>query len=488
MTHLSCRPSIEASRGLAIRIWTVLVALAVAMGACLAPSGAQFAHAAARGTDIVGGDGATSRGLNMMNAPSIEANYAYVAASDGTVYFERDADAKTHIASITKIMTAIVALEHASLDDVVEVSPAAASVGESSAGLKAGDKLSMADALKGLMVPSGNDAAIAIAETVGAHLLAEAQSSGTALYNPDGSTVISTDASAPTEAFVATMNLKAEELGCKNTVFANPHGLDIGQFATEMHSTARDVASFSAAAMENEYFRSIVELPQALLDVDRAGTLVKVEAKTTDWLIGSYEGACGIKTGFTEQAGACFSGACNRDGRYLFAVVLDSPNDNQRFVDTRALFDWVYNSETDYALANTDVFLEEETSVGSERVPVVADVALADWNGKTVRATFADPDASVEVSSIFGNVSQDFQVEPVAGGVSAGDVVGHADFYQHNNVVASVDLVACENVEAPGVFESLGIAWERLVGSLGGDDPVAKSVIYNQTPLLLEKS
>lgn len=466
--------------GLAKRALAFALAGTLALGALASPPASTDAFAAARGTDVVGGAVASSRGLNMTNAPSIEANYAYVVDSNGLVYLERDADAKTHIASITKIMTAVVALEHASLDDVVTVSATAASVGESSANLKAGDTLKLSDALKGLMVPSGNDAAIAIAETVGAPILEEAQKSGEALYNPDGSTVVPSDDEAPLQAFVAKMNEKAAELGCENTVFANPHGLDIGQFATEMHSTARDVATFSAAAMENEFFRSIVELPKASLDVERGGAAVKVEVESTDWLIGSYEGACGIKTGFTEQAGACFSGACNRDGIYLYAVVLDSPSENQRFVDARALFDWVYGSDTDYALANTDVFFEE--------TPVVADVALADWNGRTVKATFADPGATVEVSSIFGNVSQDFQIEPVSGPVEPGDVVGRADFYQHNDLVASVDLVACEAAPAPSVFESLGIAWERLLASLSGEDAVAQSVIYNQTPLLLEKN
>lgn len=470
------------------RVCAALLALAVTVASCGLPGGALPAFAAARGTDIVGGSVATARGLDMMNAPSIEANYAYVVDSNGTVYFERDADAKTHIASITKIMTAIIALELGALDETITVSATAASVGESSAGLKAGDTLVLADALKGLMVPSGNDAAIAIAETLGASILKDAESSGTALYNPDGSTVVATDATAPTQAFVAKMNEKAAELGCDNTIFANPHGLDIGQYATEMHSSAKDVATFSACAMENEYFRSIVDLPEATLKVTRGAATVDVVVKTTDWLIGTYEGACGIKTGFTEKAGACFAGACKRDEAYLYAIVLDSPSENQRFVDTRALFDWVYGSERDYALLNTDTFLEEETSVGLERVPIAADVALADWNGKTVSATFADPNATVEVSSIFGNVSQDFELAPVSGAVSPGDVIGKANFYQRNDLVASVDLVACASVPAPGVFESMGIAWDRFLASLGGEDLVAQSVIYNQTPLLLEKN
>ena len=159
-----------------------------------------------RKADVVAGETVESRGLTTSQCPSIDAKYAYVVDEDGTVYFERDPDTQTHIASVTKIMTAIVALENASLDTKITVSNEAATIGESSAALKEGDVLTLEDALKALLTSSGNDAAIAIADAVGGSLGG-------------------TDKAAQA-AFVEAMNAKAAELGCTNTIFANPHGLD----------------------------------------------------------------------------------------------------------------------------------------------------------------------------------------------------------------------------------------------------------------------
>ena len=142
-------------------------ALAVSLSFALVPA---TAFAGVAKTDVVAGETVESRGLAVSQCPSIDATYAYVVDGNGTVYFERNPDTQTHIASVTKIMTAIVALENSQLTDQVTVSAEAASIGESSASLKEGDVLSMEDAIKALLTSSGNDAAIAIADTVGAKL------------------------------------------------------------------------------------------------------------------------------------------------------------------------------------------------------------------------------------------------------------------------------------------------------------------------------
>ena len=131
--------------------------------------------------------------------------------TEGTVYFQRNADTETQIASITKVMTAIVALENASLDTAIMVSAAAAAIGESSASLKEGDVLTLDQALTAMLVSSGNDAALAIAETLGAPWAVSGQSA--------------------VQAFAEKMNEKADQLGMEHSVFENPHGLDFDAYA-----------------------------------------------------------------------------------------------------------------------------------------------------------------------------------------------------------------------------------------------------------------
>lgn len=407
-----------------------------------------------------------ARGLPAAVCPNITASYALVMTDDGAVLFSRDELAQTHIASITKIMTAIVALDSGvALDSIVTVSQEAAQVGESSASLAAGDTLTLKAALTGLMVPSGNDAAIAIAETLGEGMRTD-------------------DSQSANEAFVAAMNAKAAEIGMTETLFSNPHGLDIGAYDSEMHSCARDVALMCAYAMKNEAFRSIVAQESAQITVTRAdGAPQVIDLESTDRLLGTYEGACGIKTGYTEAAGNSFAGACDRGDGLLFAIVLGSPSDDARFQDTEALFNWVYDNRVNYALAHSPKTVSSAANGGAE-VPLIAEVSHSAWPDRTVAATFADPAAAVEVFAFDGNVSQEIVANDLNGAVTAGDVVGVANFYQGNELIATQDLVACEDSPAPNLFEGIGIWWSRL----WGNDEAAPTAVVNETPLIYNKS
>lgn len=440
---------------------------------CLAVSlvavpGAGAALADVRRADVVMGQTVEARDLAVAQCPSIDSQYAYVMDADGTVYFERNADEPVKIASITKVMTAIVALENASLSDKVTVSEAAAEIGESSASLQEGDTLDVESALCALMVPSGNDAAVALAETVGAQLA-------------DGAS----DAQA---AFVNAMNAKAAEIGCVDTLYANPHGLDADGFEGDHHSTAADVAKVCAYAMKNETFRSIVAGGDTTIQVVREGNKTDIELESTDELLDIYEYAIGIKTGFTQLAGASFAGAASKDGKELYAVVLNSSSEAQRFADAQTLFEWAYEHEVVYPLAHTPETTTMTTDGTSVEVPVIAEVAHTGWIDKTVKATLADPDAEATVFDLNGNVSQMVELADIDYDVSAGDVVGHITFKQRNNVIAEMDLVACEDVAAPNLIEGIGIWWDRLFRSFSGDPGVASSRTLNETPLIVDKT
>ncbi len=445
---------VNRTRNLAIGLG---VALIVSCALALAPS---LGYADVRKADVVLGTSVEDRGLSVSQCPNIEAEYAYVIDKDGTVYFERAPEDPTQIASITKVMTALVALDEASLDSTIKVSEKAATVGESSADLKEGDTMSLSTALTALMVPSGNDAAIAIAESI----------------------------AGSESKFVELMNSKATELGCVDTVFENAHGLDSDSYDGNQHSCAADVALIVKEAMKNDTFREAVATGDTTIKVMRDGKPKSIKLETTDKFLSMYEYAIGVKTGYTENAGNSFAAASNKDDFELYAIVLDSTTETQRFDDAETLCQWVYEHEISYQLANSKKTAKMDVDGKSTEVPIVAEVSDGSWIDKTIPATLSDPEAAVEIFDLDGNVSQSFEFEDVSGDVKAGDVLGTATFKQRNTVIATEDVVACEDVDGPGFFEGIGIWWDRLFRSITGQEQAAETVILNETPLLLDKT
>lgn len=450
-----------------VKTWRAsLVACALVLALSCGIVAPTPALADVRKADVVYGQTVDTRGLSVAQCPNIDAEYALVMDKEGTVYFERNATSPTQIASITKIMTAIVVLDAVeagtvTLDSTVSVSAAAVAVGESSAGLQEGDTMPLEVALKALLVPSGNDAAVALAETVG----------GTE------------------DAFVASMNAKAAELGCTDTVFENPHGLDHEEYAGDQHSCAADVAKMAQYAMQNETFRAIVGGGDTGIVVNRAdGTKATIELESTDELIDYYDYAIGIKTGTTLLAGPSFAGAANNGDKELYAIVIHSTSEAQRFEDAQTLFDWVYEHERDYPLANSTQTTTMTVGGQTTEVPVMAEVPHTEWIDKTVKATVSDPEASVRIFDLNGNVSQSLEFDEITGDVHTGDKVGTITFKQRNATIATLDLVAAEDVAAPDLFEGIGIWWDRLFRGLSGQPQVASSVTLNETPLVNDKT
>ena len=435
---------------------------------------APAAYADVRKADVIYGVSVDSRGLSVAQCPSIDAEYALVMDSEGTVYFERNAADSTQIASITKIMTALVALESAPLDTVVTTSARAATVGESSASHAEGDTVTLEIALNALLLSSGNDAAIAIAESVGRVIAGDAALSDEDAY----------------DVFVERMNTRAAELGCTDTVFENPHGLDDGIWQGSHHSCAADVGIMAQAVMKNDTFRSIVATPSTTIDVTRAdGSLASLYLESTDEMLkNGFDGACGIKTGFTALAGWSFAGAANREGVEMYAIVIHSTSEAQRFTDAQTLLDWVYEHTGDYRLVNTSQTTASDVNGSSADVPVVAEVAHTEWIDRTVKATVADPDQAIDIFDLNGNISQSVEYDELTGNVHAGDKIGTLTFKQRNSVMATVDLIAAEDVNAPDLFEGIGVWWDRLFRGFSGQSTVAESVLYNETPLVVDKT
>ncbi|MGM9522061.1 MAG: D-alanyl-D-alanine carboxypeptidase family protein [Oscillospiraceae bacterium] len=236
------------------------------------------------------------------SAAEISAKSAIVIeSSTGTVLYEKDADNQMLIASTTKIMTALVALENSDIDSVVTVPAACEGVEGSSLYLKAGEQLTLRELLYGMMLESGNDAAVAVA------------------YHVSGSI----------EDFAKLMNDRAEALGCENTHFVNPNGLD----ADGHYSSARDLAKIMSEAMENELFEQIVSTKT----ISFGGRSFTNHNK----LLWSYDGVVGGKTGYTKSAGRTLVTCAERDGMRLICVTLCDSND---WSDHMALYDEAFSN------------------------------------------------------------------------------------------------------------------------------------------------
>ena len=234
--------------------------------------------------------------------PQVSAQSAVVLHMDsGEILYEKNAREQRSIASITKLMTALVALESGkSLDDVVTIQAEDTRTEGSALYLKPGEHVKLETLLYGLLLHSGNDAALAIARFCGGSV----------------------------EDFVAGMNARARELGMTNSHFANPNGLnDEGHY-----SSARDMALLARACLDNEYLAQMVST--------RTITLEGRTFTNHNKLLWRYEGCVGMKTGFTENAGRTLVSAARRDGMTLIAVTLNDPDD---WADHEVLFDYGFS-------------------------------------------------------------------------------------------------------------------------------------------------
>lgn len=468
-----------ASRGrsqsslIAIQLNRVLnIAMAAVLSFAVSLVLASPAFAEVRKADIIGDSTVDSLGLTVSECPNLECDYAILADSDGNVYFQRDAQTAAQIASITKVMTAIVACENVEPDTIVTVSAKAASIGESSAGLQEGDKMDFDTALKALLVPSGNDAAVALAETVGAQMIEKDSSLGT----------------DPQQVFVDAMSKKAASLGLKDTVYENPHGLDDDNFKGDLHSTAEDQLAVARYAMSISKIRNIVGGGSTTIIVQRGSAAEQIELETTDGLLEMYSHTIGIKTGETLAAGPSFMGAANNGDIELYAIVLHSTDSTQRFYDAKELFTWGYQHIIDIQLANSAVSAQMTVNGSEKQVPVLAEASLSAWTDKTVKVTLEDPDEKLRVFDLFGNVSQTIQLNDISGSVKAGQRVGTITFKQHNAVIATRNLVACEDVAAPDFMQSVFTWWTRLTAGLTGAQTEAEDVYYATMPIVKDNT
>lgn len=224
------------------------------------------------------------------------------------VLYGKNENTKRKMASTTKIMTATIIIENCNLDETIEVSKKAAGTGGSRLGLKTGDKITVRDLLYGLMLCSGNDAAVALAEHAGKDV----------------------------QGFAKLMNEKAYNLGLLNTHFETPHGLD----ADEHYTTAYELALLSNYALKNKTFSQIVGTKNYTVTINSTPKALS----NTNELLGNFDGIYGIKTGFTNGANRCLVTACKRNNMDIICVVLGADTKNFRTQDSIKLINYVFEN------------------------------------------------------------------------------------------------------------------------------------------------
>jgi D-alanyl-D-alanine carboxypeptidase (penicillin-binding protein 5/6) len=348
--------------------------------------------------------------------PQVAAASWYLVGEDGAVLARHDADRERAIASITKLMTAVVVLEHAKLSDVVRVSPQAAGIGESTVYLRAGEELTVADLLRATLIPSANDAAEALAIHVG-----------------DGSV----------DRFVELMNEKAEQLGLSDTHFENPHGLDEAGHV----SSARDTTTLVRFALGIPFIRDALSRESVLLPGGRT-------FETTDDLLAGWAPLVAGKTGHTRAAGWSQAAAAQRGDTTVYGSVLGSGSRGARNDALQLLLTYGLDQyRTVQVIDRARVYGTATTGYGQPDVELVVPRGIT---------------RSIHV----GRRLVERVVAPTALAlpVEKGERLGRVEVYDGSRLVAASALVAAEDVADAGLWaktrwyttQTLRNAWELV--------------------------
>lgn len=320
-------------------------------------------------------------------------------ATNNRVLYEENGDKELAMASTTKIMTCIVALENSKPDEVVTISTHAARMPDVQLNVKPGEKFYLGDLLYSLMLESHNDVAVAIAEHVGGSV----------------------------EGFATMMNDKARKLGCEHTNFVTPNGLD----APGHHTTARELAMIASYAIKNEKFIQITNSASHEFSEIKSGKKYFVTNK--DRFLLMMEGAIGVKTGFTNDAGYCFVGAVQKSDRTLVSVVLGCgwpPSKNLKWSDTKELMTYgINNYKIRQILGNKklDPIVVKDGQQKLETLKTEGDFSLLLRDDEKVRVEYDLPIV-------------------LKAPVKASSVVGKAKYYINDNLYKEIPIVATTDV------------------------------------------
>lgn len=314
-----------------------------------------------------------------------------IEAESGKAIYSKNADKRMHMASTTKVMTAIIAIESGiSLDTIFKTPVEAVGVEGSSIYLAENEKITFEALLYSLLLASANDAAVAIAIQVAGSV----------------------------EAFVNLMNAKAQELGLSNTHFTNPHGL----YDEEHYTTAHDLARLMAYAMKNEIFATITASQRKVFAREGEGVRVLINHNK---LLKTYDGVIGGKTGFTKKSGRCLVSVAERDGLRLIAVTLNAPDD---WRDHATLYDFGFDNYEIRKIPPTNLSL-----------PVIS--------GKKDTINLTSSELSIFISKNANIITKVEIPRWIFAPVHEGEKIGNVVYYLNGRKVASSPIIATEAIE-----------------------------------------
>lgn len=355
-------------------------------------------------------------------APTLHAHYACVMDSTShRVLYGKEENAKAPMASTTKIMTALLALESGRTGETVTASAKAASMPKVHLGMQAGYQYTLKDLLYSLMLESHNDTAVAIAEHLGGSV----------------------------EGFAKKMNEKAAKLGMKSTHFITPNGLD----ADGHYSTASDMCLLASYAIQNKDFLELVQTKSyQFTDISEKRSY---SLTNRDAFLSYYDGALGIKTGFTGKAGYCFVGAARRGNTTLTSCVLASgwpPDKSWKWTDTKALMDYGINNFTFSKLPVQDLSIV--------KIPVK--------DGKKEYVSLKQPESDKVLTGSFDALRITYQIpDSLCAPIRKDTPVGTVSFYINGKLFQKVSVFPSENIEKScfsDTIEKVLNTWMELFG------------------------
>lgn len=322
------------------------------------------------------------------------------------VLYAKEGDKKMPMASTTKIMTCIVALENGNIKDTVTASSYAASMPDVQLNMRAGETFLLKDLLYSLMLESHNDTAVAIAEHIGGSV----------------------------EKFAAMMNEKAIELGCVNTNFVTPNGLD----SKEHYTTAKELCIIAAYAIKNDQFLKIIRTPSHQFS-NCEGTR-KYQVRNHDAFLTSYPGAIGIKTGFTGNAGYCFCGAAKKGKQTLITSVLACgwpPNKSWKWKDTAALMDYGFHNFKNVALTPSELPSSLPVTDGAK-----CSVKIRSLTPKSLTFTLREEDTLCRKISL---------PKTAVAPIRKGDIIGYDKYYKNGELLYDFPILAQSSCSSRGL-------------------------------------
>ena len=352
---------------------------------------------------------------NIDNLSSINSrSYVVLDRQSNTVMIGKNENQKRKMASTTKIMTALIVLENSKLDTLVEVSKKSAETGGSRLGLKAGDKITIHDLLYGLMLCSGNDAAVCLAESVSGNL----------------------------ENFSNLMNKKAKELNLANTNFVTPHGLDNDNHYT----TAYELAILSNYALNNPTFLKIVNTKMATVYINGYPKTLS----NTNELLGNLTGVYGIKTGFTNGANRCLVTACKRNNMDIICVVLGADTKNFRTQDSIKLIEYAFKNFEYFNLKNfVDTEFNKWKNLNSKKIyinkGISQNIDIRYWDLDREIIPLKKQDINQTKISISANLNLEAPI-------SNGTIIGNLQVINNDKILYTTEIICTSDIKKKNIY------------------------------------